>query len=74
MKWIFTTVEKNFTLQDSHTELSFKLKAHSEAISGNCKTFRNNEKFFSFHLKISFLLKIVNFLSWFFGNIEKRFD
>ena len=56
MQWIFTSAEKNFTLQDSHTELSFKLKAHSETGGnfGNCKTFRNNEKFFSFHLKISF--------------------
>ena len=37
------------------------------------KSFKNQERFFLFHLKSSSLLKIFKFLSWIFGHAKKRF-
>ena len=35
------------------------------------KTFKNNEKCFLLHLKGFFVLKILKYLHWFFGHVEK---
>ena len=41
------------------------LKAHGQTIFDNRKPFKNDEKWFLFHLKI------FTFLSWLFGHVEK---
>ena len=40
----------------------------------NTTVFKNDEKCFLFHLKNPFVLKILKFLSWYFGHLEKRLD
>ena len=45
----------------------------SEAIFDNWKPFKSDENF-SFTLKVLFVLKIFNFLSWLLGYVKKRLD
>ena len=39
-----------------------------------CKPFKDDEKCFLFHVKVSFLIEIFTFLCWLFGYVEKRLD
>ena len=49
----------------------FVLKTHSQ-VFGNWKLFKNDENCFLFPFKAFFVLKILQYLSWFFVHVEKR--
>ena len=46
----------------------------SETNVGNRKPYKNDEKYVLFHHKALFVLKIIIFLSWIFGHVEKQLD